>query len=120
MVSAINSSASPGPASAGLSVAGLQAQLDRYQKQLSDCVNCDSANTREGRETIQALSNKISQVKSRIEEISATKSNTPPAAPNPAGATANVDAHASGTTGNSAVATAPGPAAAGSRLDVFA
>jgi hypothetical protein len=66
MVSAIGSSAFSGAGGTGSGVAGLEAQLAGYQNQLSDCVNCCTANTREGRETIQALSIKISEIKARI------------------------------------------------------
>lgn len=58
-------------------MASLEAQLARYQQELSNCVNCDSANTAEGKETIQALSNKISSVKARIEAIENAKPATP-------------------------------------------
>jgi hypothetical protein len=126
MLAAIGSSTFASPDCAGTSGI-LQAQLDRYQKELSDCVDCDSANTRQGRETIQALSNKISAIKARLEEITITKSNTQPATPNarmPAGIEANKDALASGTQCNTVVATASVSGSAnstvGSKLDVLA
>lgn len=117
MVSAINSSPSLGPAGSGPSVASLQAQLDRCQKQLSDNVNCASANTREGKETIQALSNKISEIKARIQE--AGKADKPPTLES--GRSAAIGAKVQhGTT--AAVSAASGFAftALGTRLDVFA
>ena len=128
MLSAIGSSTpTSSPADAGTLSAGLEARLARYQKELADCVNCDSANTREGRETIQVLSNKVSEIKARIEEVTATNSSTHPAAPNArtsAGVGVNRVALASGAQDKIAVATvsASGSAAAtvGSRLDVFA
>jgi FlxA-like protein len=74
MVSAVGAPALPGQVGGSSSIASLQAQLDRYQKQLSDCVNCDTANTREGKQTIQYLSNRISEIKARIEKAAAEKS----------------------------------------------
>lgn len=82
MVAAIGSSLLPGTygTANGGSMAGLGAQLARYQRELSNCVNCDSANTIEGKESIQAISSKISSVKARIEEMESAK----PAMPNAA------------------------------------
>ena len=45
---------------------GLRAKLDRYEKQLSDCVNCASAKTPEGKADIAAISAKIDEVKRTI------------------------------------------------------
>ena len=45
---------------------GLRAKLDRYEKQLSDCVNCASAKTPEGKDDIAAISAKIDEVKRTI------------------------------------------------------
>ncbi|MES2102968.1 MAG: FlxA-like family protein [Pseudomonadota bacterium] len=71
MVQAIASN--PGAAntagSAGSANAALQAQLERYQKELSDCVNCASAKTPEGKTQIDDISSKISELKSRIEKV---------------------------------------------------
>lgn len=50
------------------SAAGLQAQLQRFQKQLSECVNCASAKTPEGKANIQAISARISQIRERINQ----------------------------------------------------
>jgi hypothetical protein len=70
MVAAIGSaSAAAYSGVARTPAAGLEAQLARYQKELADCVNCDSAKTPEGKEQIQAISNKISEVRARIDEI---------------------------------------------------
>jgi hypothetical protein len=44
---------------------GLRAKLDRYEKQLSDCVNCASARTPEGRAAAVAPS--MSPLGSRID-----------------------------------------------------
>ncbi|MFZ6691272.1 hypothetical protein [Undibacterium sp. SXout20W] len=77
MVQAIDSStlASTSASSATTSVttdsaasAGeLQAQLAQYQRQLSDCVNCSSANTPEGKQQISEISSKISAIKQTIQ-----------------------------------------------------
>ena len=56
--------------------ASLQADLARYQKQLSDSVNCASAKTLEGKTHIQELSSKISTTQERIKQVETTK---PPA-----------------------------------------
>jgi len=47
--------------------AALQAQLEQYQHQLSDCVNCSSASTPEGKHAIAEISSKISSLKHVIE-----------------------------------------------------
>lgn len=108
MLSAIGSPAFSGPAGTGSSFASLQAQLERCQKQLSDNVNCSSANTRAGKETIQALSNKIGEIKARMQE--AEKQSKPPSAqPMQHNATA-----ATSSAGSFSFTTI------GTRLDVFA
>jgi hypothetical protein len=48
------------------SAVSLQAQLQRYQKQLSECVNCASAKTLQGKSDIQAIAARISQIEQRI------------------------------------------------------
>ncbi len=80
MVSAINSSTFTPPLNAAASTGGLEARLARYQKELSDCVNCDSAKTLEGKQKIQDVANKISEIKTRIDEVAAAKTSTHPAA----------------------------------------
>jgi len=132
MASAIGSPSFTPPAAAGTSstgsgatAAGLQARLDRYQQELSDCVNCDSAKTPAGKQNIQAVSSKIADIKSRIEETTASKPATPPAAAQPATpavSSASKDASASVAQGNAATTSAPGSATSttGSRLDVYA
>lgn len=92
MVSAIGSSAISGASGSGTGsgAAALEAQLTRYQKQLSDCVNCDSAKTPEGKAAIADLSSKISEVKARIDQSAPAKpaadisANQPAAAPSAA------------------------------------
>ncbi|MGZ3236823.1 MAG: hypothetical protein ACXU8A_05540 [Burkholderiaceae bacterium] len=73
MVAAIGSTALPSSSTSVSPTAGLEAQIVRYQKQLSDCVNCDSANTAQGKENIQEISNKISAAKAKIEEINVSR-----------------------------------------------
>jgi len=113
MLNATGSSTFASPAGTGPSTAGLQAQLDRYRKQLSDCVNCNSAQTIEGQKVMQTISNRIGEIKARIEKIATERSNTQLSPPN-----------AGTATGNSAVATAAisvsATATVGSILNVFA
>jgi len=74
MVSAVGSSpASSAAPSTGASTAGIEAQIVRYKKELSDCVNCPSSKTPEGKATIQAITNKISSAQARIEKINTDK-----------------------------------------------
>lgn len=73
MVQAIGSSAVSGSVNTGAAAAGLEAQLVRYQKQLSECVNCDSSKTAEGKAEIQAISSKISDVRERIDKVTGVK-----------------------------------------------
>ncbi len=49
--------------------AGLEAQLARLQKELSECVNCDSAKTSDGKVKIQTVFDKISGIKAQLETI---------------------------------------------------
>ncbi|MFZ6725359.1 hypothetical protein ACO0K2_07660 [Undibacterium sp. MH2W] len=75
MVQAIDSSStsttyttsSSSTTSDGAAAAALQAQLEQYQHQLSDCVNCSSASTPEGKHAIAEISSKISSLKHVIE-----------------------------------------------------
>jgi hypothetical protein len=128
MVSAISSSTSySSPTDTSISTAALEAQIDRYQDELSNCVNCSSAKTLEGKEKIQSISNKISALKARIQEIENAKSNTQPAkldVKTPAGTTANKDAASSAAQYGYSSATVPATgsktATVGNRLDVFA
>ena len=69
MVQAIGATAGYQPSGSGASASGLQAQLARYQKQLSECVNCASAKTPEGKATIESLSAKISDIRERIDQV---------------------------------------------------
>ena len=98
-----SSTASPVAAYGGgkPSAASLQAQLQRYEQQLSDCVNCSSAKTARGKSDIEAIAARISQVKLRIADS------------------------ATGQPAQAGAATQPAPGALsstplGSRIDVFA
>lgn len=68
------------------SAVSLQSQLERNQKQLSDCVNCASAKTPQGKADIQAISARISQIEQRIAQAQERKgvgSDSAPAAATP-------------------------------------
>ncbi|MEB0214417.1 MULTISPECIES: FlxA-like family protein [unclassified Undibacterium] len=52
--------------------ASLRAQLSQYQHQLSDCVNCDSASTTEGKAQIAEISAKIAAVKRSLESAASS------------------------------------------------
>ena len=85
MLNAISSS--PLIRTATPSPAGLENQLARYQQQLSDCVNCAATSkTPEGRETARALSDRISEIKSRLDAVAGAQRDTPPAASSQRGA----------------------------------
>lgn len=75
MIRAINSPTSQ--PSAPTATAVLTAQLGRYQKELSECINCASAKTPEGKSNIEAIEIRISDIKARLEQAS---NRTPPAA----------------------------------------
>jgi hypothetical protein len=88
---AIGASATPSTAygGGGPSAASLQAQLQRYQQQLSDCVNCASAKTPQGKADIQAISARINEVKQSI-----AQTDQAPAKPADAAAPASASASA--------------------------
>ena len=67
MLNAIGPQTAPYASSQEKASVGLQALLLRLQKELSDCINCDTANTRAGRDTIQNLSGRINALKARME-----------------------------------------------------
>ena len=83
MVQAISSSVSaPTGAGGAPSAASLQAQLQRFQQQLSDCVNCASAKTPEGKTAIREAAAKVSQVTQKLDALQNAR-------PEKAGSTAN-------------------------------
>lgn len=71
----------------------LQAQLQRYEKQLSDCVNCASAKTPQGKADIDTISARISQVQQRLAQLDGN-ARTPAPAPAATAATAAAGAGA--------------------------
>ncbi|MBU1691799.1 MAG: hypothetical protein KJ958_00945 [Gammaproteobacteria bacterium] len=103
----------------GASTAGLEAQLTRHQKALSEQVNCSSAKTPEGKAVIADLSNKISTVKTRIEEIANTQPSRYSATLNTAEVSARNQAPEK-PGGDATAATKLADTVVGSRLDVFA
>ena len=84
----ITSNSKPATASAYAggkpSPASLQAQLQRFQQQLSDCVNCASAKTAKGKSDIQAIAARISQVRQNIAEADRNQPASPAQAASPA------------------------------------
>ncbi|MFP5418288.1 MAG: hypothetical protein ACLGHA_03935 [Gammaproteobacteria bacterium] len=129
MVSAIGSAfASPTVSDPAATAAGIEAQVARYKKELSDCVNCESAKTTAGKAEIAALAGKISAAEARIEKISAGRPRSEPAAsPLADDATTRASADATGLDpGNtqrggqqSASVTSANPARRG-RIDIYA
>ena len=47
----------------------LRADLARYEKKLSDCVNCESAKTPEGKRNIQDLDAQIGALKAQLKVV---------------------------------------------------
>ena len=124
MVSAIGSSpASSATSTAGTSTAGIEAQIVRYKKELSDCVNCASSKTPEGKAAIQAIANKISSAQARIEKINADQTSAPSTATadkTPANTYAAASAAASKTGIESVSASTASGSTTGRLVDVFA
>ncbi|MFA5172452.1 MAG: hypothetical protein WC426_12895 [Sulfuriferula sp.] len=52
----------------GVASVDTTSQLARLQHQLSDCVNCGTANTTAGKAKIQAISDQISAIKQRQQQ----------------------------------------------------
>lgn len=76
MVSAIGSSATSSAFSSTVaSPAALEARIARDKKELSSCVNCESAKTKQGQANIQALASKISLAEAHLEEIRTSNGN---------------------------------------------
>lgn len=73
------SAASPAAAPAAHPPLTLDAQLARFQTQLSDSVNCDSAKTPQGQQQIAKISRQIQEIKEQMAQASNTTA--PPAAP---------------------------------------
>lgn len=107
MVSVIGSSSFYPATGGGSSAVGLGAQLARYEQQLSDWACCPSAKTQGGKQKIQEISGKISEVRARIAEAEKAKTahmqaNSKPALASVTAAAANNDVAAvnSGRTGS--------------------
>lgn len=133
MINAIGSSTFASPADAGKSASGLEAQLERYQQELANCVSCSSSKTVEGKQNIQLISDKISALKAQIEERTSAKLTTQKATVqklNEQSATPNIrpqgnsnssnDAIVSGAVNNTVPATGSTTDTVGTRLNVFA
>lgn len=95
-IAALSTGAAARPAAAGaaVSAASLQGQLQRYQQQLSDCVNCSSAKTPQGKATIDTLAAKISQIERRIDKLGQDGGTPAPAALPPTASGAGIDVYA--------------------------
>ena len=73
MISSVGSSTAHDYSSTSEPMGGLDAQITRYKKELSDCVNCDSANTVKGKAKIQAISDKIATLTAQAEKTAKSK-----------------------------------------------
>jgi hypothetical protein len=67
-------SSTPTPVVGTSGAAGLQAQLKRFEHELSDCVNYASSKTPEGKAAIEVIQNKIRTVKLRLDDAPAAQS----------------------------------------------
>lgn len=126
MVTSIGSSVGSSLASTVKPIAGLDAQILQYKKELMDCVTCESSKTTKGKAHIQALSAKINALTSQVEQASNAKTASPRIV-----ASERINTHSVTTPPNKELATAmikntPTPVSEpiftpiGSRLDVFA
>ena len=71
MIDALSSSTISGIFGAGQSTAGLDAQLAQYQTKLADWQNCPACKTPEGKAKIAEYSNKIGEIKQRMQAAEA-------------------------------------------------
>ena len=113
MASAIGSSTLSSYAGGGQSFGGLQAQLDRYQRQLADWVHCPSCKTPEGKAKIADLSDKIGAIQQRLKAADAAQRK-------PANAGAGAATGNSGASAGGAAAPAQASPPVGAGLNVFA
>ena len=74
--------------------ASLQAQLQRYEQQLSECVNCASAKTPKGKADIDAISARIGQVKARMAQADDVQPAPTPQPRAPQGLGGRIDVYA--------------------------
>lgn len=120
MVAAIGASTGYSAQVPAASTGGLRVELAKYEKELSNCVNCASAKTPEGQQEIQRLTSEISRVKARIEEASRNASPENRASVTAAQANAKNDRSAE-RAGSAPQAARPDPdATIGSRIDILA
>lgn len=125
MVSAVGSPpASSAGSTTGTGTAGIEAQIVRYKKKLAECVNCESAKTPEGKQNIQAITNKISAAQARIDKINTDKPARQPSATAANNTAANTYAAASTAESKTSAESISAPnspgSTTGSRVDVFA
>ena len=73
MISSIGSSPTYDLNSISKPTTGLDAQIARYKKELSDCVNCESAKTAKGKAKIQAISDKLTALTAQTENAAKPK-----------------------------------------------
>lgn len=62
------------------STGALQAELQKAQRELSNCVNCDSAKTSSGQANIVKLRAEVQGIEQRIEKTRQAQSDATPAA----------------------------------------
>ena len=67
-LSAVGRAATPTLQSGG-GQAALRAELARFEKQRSDCVNCESAKTLKGQENIRSLDSQIRTLKDQLRAV---------------------------------------------------
>ena len=70
MIRSIGSSLGQNLHSTAKSTAGLDAQIAAYKKELSNCINCESAKTAKGKANIQNISNKIALLTEQVQQAS--------------------------------------------------
>lgn len=73
MVQAIGAAQASGFVRPTNSSAGQAAELAKLEKELSACVNCATAKTREGQAKIEAVSQRINQVRTQISQSEQVK-----------------------------------------------
>jgi len=84
-------------ASSAPAFASLQAQLQRYEQQLSECVNCATAKTPKGKANIDSINAHIGQVKANMAQAGAVQRAAAierTGAPAPDGLGARIDVYA--------------------------
>lgn len=128
MVSAVGSAFASNPVPDPVTTtAGIEAQIARYKKELSDCVNCESAKTTEGKAEIAAIASKISTAEARIEKINTGKQGSEPVASSTeTGQTTRANAYADANkseltqTGSTSAPPKSFDLSRGSRIDLYA